>query len=60
MTLNLVARKDGYQFFKGLDSNDQEVFNVIPEGQQTPTGGYYNSYSICNLKGVINIFKYLK
>lgn len=60
MTLTRVATRDGYDFFKGIDSNDREVFNVVPERSGIPTGGYYNSYTICNTKRVINIFKYLK
>ena len=60
MTLQRVATRDGFDFYKGIDSNDREVFNVVPERSAAPVGGVYNSYTVCNANRVLNIFKYLK
>jgi len=60
MTFTLGATKNGFNFFRAVDSNDRPLFNVVPEHVKTVTNGYYDSYHPCNMRKQINIFKYLK
>ena len=50
-----VATLNGYDYYIG-QSKKGVFYNLVPEGQPAPNGGYYNSNYICKVKGVPNLF----
>ncbi len=52
----LVHRADNYNFWVGIDENGNKFYNVTPQDQPKPNGGYYSSNYICCIKGVANYF----
>lgn len=55
--LQLVATENGYCYYAGKIESTM-LYNVIPEGQQAPRGGYKNKEAICEIKKVsVNPFK---
>lgn len=55
-TMKLIATEFNYDFYVGVNSKGKKYYNVVPMGQPTPNGGYFNSGFICTLKNVPNLF----
>lgn len=53
----LLCSYHGYNFYKGFNNVNEPFYNVVPENQPAPDGGYYSSDFICKMKNVPNYFK---
>lgn len=54
--MELVKTEFGYNFWKGLSEDGRPFFNVTPQKQNSPKGGYIDAEYICKIKGVPNRF----
>lgn len=55
--MKLHATGHGYNYWIGYNHNNKPYYNVTPENQPAPAGGYYGTEYICNIKNVPNLFK---
>jgi hypothetical protein len=55
MNMRLIKTDFGYNYWKGEDGG-KPVYNVVPQNQPAPSGGYLNADYICKVKGVPNMF----
>ena len=55
--MKLITTQQNYNFWQGVNKDGQIFYNVTPENQPQPNGGYFNSDYICQIKGVLNHFK---
>ena len=55
--MKLITTANGYNYWIGFNSEGEEYYNITPEEQSAPNGGYYNSDYICKIKQVPNLFK---
>ncbi len=51
-----VITANGYDYYEGVDNSGKKFYNLVPEGQPAPAGGYAAEH-ICKVKGVPNLFK---
>jgi len=51
-----VAKVNGYIYYVGTNNKGKKWYNVIPENQPPPGGGYLSSSFICHIKNVPNLF----
>jgi len=58
--MGIVATEFGYNFWVGEDENGYPYYNVIPQNQKYPEGGYLSSDYICKIKKVPNLFNQTK
>jgi hypothetical protein len=54
--MKLIKTEFGYNFWKGVNKEGNPYFNVTPQDQSKPQGGYMNAEYICKIKGVPNCF----
>lgn len=50
-----IATHSGYDYYVGCDKKGT-YYNLVPEGQPAPKGGYYSHEYICGIKHVPNLF----
>jgi hypothetical protein len=54
--MTLIKTEFGYNFWKGFDEEGEPYYNVIPQDQPKPQGGYKRAEYICRIKHVPNCF----
>lgn len=54
--MKLIKTTHGYNFWKGVTKEGKPFFNVTPQDQKRPGGGYMSAEYICNVKDVPNYF----
>ena len=54
--IQLITTAFGYNFWRGFSEDGKAFYNVTPQDQQKPEGGYMSAEYICNIKGVPNLF----
>jgi hypothetical protein len=54
--IKLIATKYGYNFYTGIDKNGKTLYNVVPDKEGAPGGGYYSPAYICRVKNLPNLF----
>lgn len=54
--MKLIKTEFGYNFWRGINKEGKPFYNVTPQNQPKPQGGYMNAEYICWIKGVPNCF----
>ena len=52
-----IATKFNYDFYIGWNKQFKPYYNIVPEGQPEPKGGYMSAAYICWIKKVPNLFE---
>jgi len=52
----LVKNDFGYNYWRGINKDGRPYYNVTPQDQPKPQGGYMSAEYICKIKGVPNCF----
>ena len=57
--MKLKAKLNGYNYWLGINKKGKVFYNITPENQKAPKGGYYSSEYISKIKNVPNLFNTL-
>lgn len=51
-----INTANNYDYYMGWDEKNVPFYNIVPKGNQAPSGGYYSDAYICKIKNVPNLF----
>ena len=54
--MKLVATAGGYNYWTAKNRQGKFYYNIAPEEQPAPSGGYFNADYICRAKHLPNLF----